>query len=171
MAYKIPIQGLGEGIYTYEFNIGQHFFRCFEYAPVQDGSIALTFTLDKRPNFMQADIALQGTVKSDCDRCLAPIDLPIQGEYQLIFKIQNEEAVRDDDADIIYLPDMKSALDIAPIVYEFVCLSIPITKVFDCEEEKIPPCDKEMLQKLNKQEQNTEKEDTASVWDVLKNIK
>ena len=136
--YTIPVKGLRNGVHQFEFQIDHNFFQHFEQSPVKDGNIELKFSLDKRPDMYVLQFDFGGTVKTDCDRCLAQIDLPIQDCQQLLVKLSTEEA--GEDAEVVYLNPEVSQINVAKYIYEFICLSLPLIKVYDCENNEARVC-------------------------------
>ncbi len=165
VAYSIPIQGLKTGIHRFNFEIDPAFFRHFEESPVQDGAIAFEVELDKRPDMMIFDFVLRGYVKTDCDRCTAPISLPLEDERQLIVKY-GEAEVEDED-EVVFISRDASEFNVAKYLYEFTVLALPITNTYDCQSETNPPCNFEVLKYLGNE---NDAQKTDSVWDALKGI-
>ena len=167
--FSIPIKGLGDGVHRFDFHIDASFFKHFESAPVEEGDIDLTFLLDKRPSMYVLEFDFEGTVNTACDRCLAPIDLPISGHQRLLVKFSFEE--EDEEADVVYISPETQKLDIAKYVYEFIVLAIPMIKVYDCQEEEDPPCNVEMLRYLEGAEDAGPSEEEATenpIWEELR---
>jgi len=167
--FSIPIKGLGDGIHRFDFHIDQSFFKHFENAPVEEGDIDLTFTLDKSPSMYVLEFDFEGTVKTACDRCLATIDLPISGSQQLLVKFSYEE--QDEEAEVIYISPETKKLDVSKYIYEFVVLAIPMIKVYDCQEDENPPCNFDMLRYLEATEEAPpmeKKVEDNPIWDELR---
>src|SRR5690606_39645092 len=80
-----------------------------------------------------------------CDRCLIHIELPIETEYRLIVKYGEGN---DDDVDVVYIPNGLTTLDVSQYVYEYIVLSLPLVKQYDCEYEQPSPCNVEVLERL-----------------------
>jgi hypothetical protein len=53
-------------------------------------------------------------------------------------------------------------------MYEFAVLSLPITNVYDCQEDSEPPCNFEVLRRLSR---DGEDDKGSSVWDALNPLK
>ena len=109
----------------------------------------------------------EGTVNTDCDRCLAPIALPIEGAERLLVKFSLEET--SEEAEVIFIHPETPQLDVSKYVYEFICLAIPMIKTYDCEAEKKKPCDEKMLGYLESQQE--EEQQDNPIWDALKKLK
>jgi uncharacterized metal-binding protein YceD (DUF177 family) len=154
--FRIPVKGLHNGPHDYSFDIDDAFFGAFEASPIQKGSIELTLSLDKRPDMLVLEFIFSGTVRTECDRCLAEIDLPVADEQRLLVKYSLEE-VESDDPDVLFIHPESQQLNVAPFIYDYVLLSMPLIKAFDCENEPIRPCNQEMLDYLARQQDEAEK--------------
>lgn len=168
VSFTIPVKGLGPGIHQYNYKIDQEFFSHFESSPVREAKMDLLVTFDKRTDMYLFAFEFKGTVKSSCDRCLADINLPIEGRGDLIVKIALE--TQEEDADVIFVHPETQKFNVATHAYEYMILAIPMIKVFDCEAEEAPPCNDEMLDYLEDiSEENNEEEGNLPFKDVLKN--
>ncbi|MEO6758448.1 MAG: DUF177 domain-containing protein, partial [Saprospiraceae bacterium] len=102
-----------------------------------------------------------------CDRCTAPIDLPVQGEYELIVKYGESENVEEND-EVVFIPREVSHLNLAKYLYEFLVLALPITNTFDCQSLPEPPCNFEILKFLKTDEEEASK--SNAIWDALRDL-
>ena len=164
--YSIPIQGLKIGIHQYQYALDGPFFSHFEGTPVEAGSIKIDLQLDKRSDMLLLDFSLAGTIKAECDRCTAIIDLPLKDAYQLVVKYGEAEGEAEDE--VVFISREASDLNVAQYLYEFTVLTLPITNTYDCQDDPQPPCNKEVLKYLNNE---TGEQNSGSVWDALKDFK
>lgn len=170
-AYVLPIRGLQTGRHQYDFLVDDDFFAAFPDSPVKHGRLELEIMLDRRLRELVLDFNFTGSLQTDCDRCLTSLDLAIQGEEQLLVKITSDPDQQSSDPEMIYLYEEESFLQLAPFVYEFILLAMPMVKT--CEDAVTEAeCDADMLAKLGSLEQTeteeTEKTNSSSPWDVLK---
>lgn len=165
VAYSLPIQGLKTGVHSFNFDVDNAFFARFEGSPVEEGKVHFVLQLDRRPDMMLLDFELKGFVKAECDRCTATIDLPIEDERQLIVKFGDAEGVSEDE--VVFIERDAPEFNVAPYLYEFVVLALPITNTYDCSNDPVPPCNFEVLKHLTPEENNG---DAPSVWDSLKDL-
>lgn len=165
--FVIPIRGLFPGLHDYTFEIDASFFEQFENAPVQDGNVEMRLELNKQSDMYVLQFEFEGTVNTDCDRCLAPIALPIEGAERLLVKFSLEET--SEEAEVIFIHPETPQLDVSKYVYEFICLAIPMIKTYDCEAEQKKPCDEKMLGYLESQQE--EEQQDNPIWDALKKLK
>ncbi|MCB0527182.1 MAG: DUF177 domain-containing protein [Lewinellaceae bacterium] len=165
VAYSIPIKGLKTGIHRFKFTIDSAFFSHFEDAPIEEGDIAFDLQLDKRPDMLILEFELAGTVRAECDRCTAMIDLPVEDTRELIVKYGESEG--EDEDEVVFIHREASEFNVAKYLYEFAVLALPITNTYDCQRDADPPCNIEILKYLN-HESGEAKPD--SVWDALKDL-
>jgi len=163
--YAIPIQGFKLGVHHLQYTIDGSFLRLFEESPVEDCNIRIELQLEKRADMLLLDFELEGTVKAICDRCTALIDMPVADVRQLIVKYGNEE--EDEEDEVVFISRETSIFNVAKYLYEFTVLALPITNIFDCENTAEPPCNRDILKFL---EQESEEQNTHSVWDTLKDF-
>jgi len=167
--YNIPVNGLSSGIHQFDYQIDQRFFSNFEHSPIATAKVKMEMVLEKKPSLYVLQFTFSGTVRTICDRCLVEIDLPIEGEERLLVKVAEE--TESEDPEVVYLDPEAIRLEVADYIYEFIVLSIPIIKVYDCQEEEEVPCDFDMLDKLvGEPEEETPDPDSSSnpLWEELK---
>ena len=168
--YVIPVAKLSDGVHTCDFEIDWQFFSHFEESPLEQGRFTAHVDFVKHPDHWLAVFKIAGHMDTACDRCLAQISLPVNGEFSVVVKYEEERSLEVvDDSDVIYVPRDTHNWEVAQLLYEFVLLSLPVQKVYDCEAEELPPCDQEALSKLEDEDQDIES-DSDSIWDALKDI-
>ena len=170
--YTLPIKGLKDGMHHFTYEVDVAFFATFPDSTVKEANIQLEVQLDKRPNLMVFDFDFSGTVSTPCDRCLAAINLPIQGQNRLLVKFGEEEEELEDE-DVVLIPRETSQWNIAQFVYEYLLLAVPLIKTYDCTAEEPVPCDLDTLDRLEGKgdQQPTEASQDNPIWDALKDWK
>lgn len=166
--YVIPYKGLKEGKHQYSFEITDKFFESFELThDFRDVHIQMNVDLMKDVTMMIFDFNHEGVMRITCDRCLADIAQPVKAHNKLIVKFGDN--MEDDNESIITLPEGEYEMDLAPFIYEYICLAIP-WKV-DCSDmkESEKPCDEEVLKKMAHLQGKNKEGDPR--WDVLKKLK
>ena len=162
-AFSLPIAGLRMGEHPFEFALDRAFFREFPDSPVSEAKVAAKVLVEKHPSMYVLRFDLLGDVRTECDRCLEPFDLPIDVEERLTLKFGTGES---EDDDVEYIPRDASHYNVAQHLYEFTVLDIPVSKTHDDADQE---CDPEMLAQLDKLSQPTDDgEPTESIWDALK---
>jgi uncharacterized protein len=167
--FSLPIKGLKNGIHEYDFQIEADFFENFENSPIQNGYFDVHVTLDKRDAFFELVFDFDGTIQTECDRCTASIDLPFGDTQYLTVKFSIEES--EDDAEIVFITHDTSIFNVAKYIYEFICLSVPYHKTYDCENDEKPPCDFDVLNRISDEPLAEEKEEeNKNPFGDLKNM-
>ena len=154
--YVIPFVGLKVGMHTFEFDVTDKFFEGIEYSLIQKGSVKVILELEKRETMLVGNFKLEGTVESQCDRCTVPTNVEISGEYQLIYKFDDQPT--DDESLIIVYPE-EFEIDVKGNILELITVSLP-TRVLHPEGE----CDEEMMEALSEYTVNLEDDDSDD-WD------
>lgn len=162
--FSIPLKGLKNGKHDYVFNIDKTFFDSFESSPVESGKLEAKVSLDKKSDHIVLDFWIDGTVKTECDRCTASIDLPIDGQSEVILKFSDEEQ---EEGEVVFLSFDAHEYNLAALIYETIVLSIPMIKVYDCDLETTIPCNLEILNYLS----GETKVSGSPLGDALKNLK
>ncbi len=171
--FSIPFTGLKIGKHEFEFDLDNGFFDAFEYSLIKNGTLKATVALDKQETMLILQIHILGTVKLDCDKCLAEFNAPLEIKERQIVKFADDDT-ESDDLEIIVLNKKESSIDISAILYELISVSVPFIKV--CEENGDgQQCDQEMIARLedlsNGKEKEVEKNDEDPRWAALKKLK
>ncbi len=166
LPYSIPIQGLKIGIHRFKYTLDNAFFRQFEDSPIVEGLVEAVLELDIRSDMLLLDFQLEGYSEAECDRCTAAIHLPILTERQLVVKYGDAEG--DEDDEVVFISRDTPEFNVAPYLYEFAVLALPITNTYDCESDPNPPCNRDVLKYL---ENEADEGKSNPLWDALKDLK
>jgi uncharacterized protein len=171
--FSIPFTGLKIGKHQFDFEIDNSFFDAYEYSLVKEGALKVNVELDKQETMLLLMINIVGTIKLDCDKCLAEFNSPLDITERQIVKFA-EDDLESDDLEIIMLNKKESSIDIADILYEFITVSVPYIKI--CEQNGDgAKCDQEMVDRLEslanpiQQQEETTGDDPR--WEALKKLK
>ena len=160
--FVIPFVGLKEGVHDFVFEINTAFFDSFEYSEIDKGDVHVDVSLEKKERMLIFNFRLRGEVELACDRCRAPMNLPIVGDDRLIIKFGKEW--EEESEEILIIPETDSHIDISSFIFEYIMLKLPIQRVHP-EGEGL--CDQSVVEKL---EQHTQA-DTDPRWAALKDLK
>lgn len=166
--YSIPLAGLKEGRYTYQFDMGDDFFEAFEESEVKKGILKADVTLDKRGSLLELRIVINGEVEVMCDRCLDFFRMNISSSNKLYVK--RGEEWDDSDPEMLTMPADEFNFDLSQYFYEYIHLALPLQRVHPVDKEGRSTCDPEMLKKL-KEHVIEDKKSTDPRWDELKKLK
>ena len=167
--FSLPLKGLKDGLHQFKFQIEDAFFDMFEQSLVKKGSFQIDLSLEKKPSLLVLDFESTGHIHVPCDRCLKPIDIPIEATEQYLVKYADEDIVNEE---VVYIHRDAPTLNISDLIYEMIQLHLPIINTKDCEEEEYKECDETMLAHLdNENSSHKHQEDVDDIWGDLKNIK
>lgn len=133
--FIIPFIGLKIGTYTFEYEVDEAFFESMEYSMIHKGNVKVTLEFEKRETMMTAYFKAEGTVSTNCDRCDTPMELPISGDFKLIYKFGLEES---EDESLIVLHPEEFELNVKDAIYELITVSLPARRIHppgECDEE------------------------------------
>ena len=163
--YSIPIKSLEKGVHIYDFKLDEEFFEHFESSPIAESDLDVKVVMDKRESMILWAFEVQGKIRTQCDRCMEDISLPIHQSHDLIVKYGPEG----DSDDVVYIEPDQPSFQLAPYLYEFSCLSIPLVRVYDCASDEEAPCNDEVLEILEEAEEQ-ESEGNTDLGDQLKDL-
>ncbi len=133
--FRIPLRGAKQGTDNYEFLLDDDFFRAMESIDILGGAVKVSLAVRRANEANYFAIHCQGTIQIVCDRCLEPMDYAVEADYDLAVKYGDEY---DDSNDgVLIVPEGDNDLDVAPIVYDTIALSIPLQHVHaegECDE-------------------------------------
>lgn len=135
-AYSVNIIGLSNKAHTFDFTIGDEFFRQYGTEMLQGGDFEAKVVLDKHETFIDADFSITGKARLVCDRCLEPFEEPVKVHKKIMFKYGPEATELSDE--IVIITRDQDQLELGQYMYEFISLEIPMKKLhpkFRDEEE------------------------------------
>lgn len=173
--FEIAFVGLRPGIHVYEYLIEDKFFVPYGEQDFKNCNTNIKLSLDKNNGFLLLKFDVDGKVNAACDRCGNTLPMQLWDEFNIIVKmVDNPEQMneQEEDPDVYYIARGESHLHLADWIFEFINLSIPFQKMCSKEEMGGPKCNKEVLEKLRRMEEEVQK-DSNAVWkglDKFKNI-
>ncbi|MBL4651736.1 MAG: DUF177 domain-containing protein [Flavobacteriales bacterium] len=157
-----PISGLPEGEHWFDFEIRKEFFECFENSDILDANIVLKLQLIKRSTMLELEFSFAGTVNVECDRCISPVDIPIELTEKIIAKFGND--AYDEAAEVLVIPFNEPEFDVSKLVYELIFLGLPMKRVHNEGE-----CLEGIEDRISSTEDNSDDEIDPR-WAQLKNL-
>jgi uncharacterized metal-binding protein YceD (DUF177 family) len=171
--YEIAFVGLKPGEHDFSYEITDKFFEPFQQQDFTNCRATVKLKLDKKTGFMLLKFDIDGKVDVVCDRCGNNLTLQLWDEFNLVVKMVDEPEVmneQEEDPDVYYISKGESHLHLADWIYEFINLAIPMQRM--CKEDEIggPQCNKEVLAKLKKMEEDSQ-HNTNTIWKGLDKFK
>lgn len=162
MDYTISFSGLVIGEYEFDFEVDKTLFEEYENEDILNADVSLNVLLKKEERMMSFDFSFEGVLNVLCDRCLDPLDIDVRGVNTLFVKFGEENKEEDDD--VIIISNKENKIDLSQYIYEYILMQKPMRCV-----HKEGECNKDMLERINKIENNNESIDPR--WESLKDIK
>ena len=116
------------------YQAGKEFFDSFENTEILDAQLDIEARVEKSGRYIGVDCYVSGEVVVECDRCLEELVLPVELDVMLSVKFGEAEASEENqegEREVIFLPVDNTELDMRQIVYDYVCISLPIQRVHD----------------------------------------
>lgn len=165
--YSIPLAGLKEARYTYDFKIGDDFFEAFEGSEIKRGEFTAMVVLEKRSTHIELDIVINGRAEVVCDRCLDNFYLPVSSANRLFVKQGREW--EEADPDLLTMPLDEHEIDLSQFFYEYIHLALPLKRIHPDDSKGRTTCNSEMIRKLETHLMTGEG-DSDPRWDELKKL-
>lgn len=163
--HTIEFGGLKDGLHTFEWTVGDAFFKEHEESEFEHGNVNVLVTMDKSVTMLVVNITAEGAVKVACDHCNAPLDFPVKGAQRQIFQLNTTEDF--DDEEVVGLDASVNSVDLGQYIHECIGLALPIRRVHPAGQ-----CDPEVDSALaNYGPGHEEAHDPDPRWDALRKLK
>ena len=132
--FVIPLNGLAAGENGFSWHAGKEFFENFENSEILDAQLDADVRVEKSGRYVGVDCYVEGEVVVECDRCLDDLVMPVDVEIRLSVKYGDEESSEEPqpgEREVIFIPDTQAELDMSQIIYDYVCLSLPMQRVHE----------------------------------------
>lgn len=132
--FIIPLSGLATGRNEFSWHVGKEFFEGFENAEILDADLDAEVTVEKSGRYIGIDCDVEGSVTVECDRCLDELDMPIEAHIALSVKYgeaESQEEHQEGEREVIFVPEDNAELDLSQIIYDYVCLSLPMQRMHE----------------------------------------
>jgi uncharacterized metal-binding protein YceD (DUF177 family) len=141
--YKVNLVAIAEGKFQQDFVIDTQFFKNMENSDVLEADVKVHLDMDYRNGIYDCNFTLRGMLQIPCDRCLDPMEHPIDTTYHIAVKYGPE--YDDSSDDVLVIPDSDAFLNVAYMLYDTIVLTIPMRHVHPQGK-----CNKQMVNALHK---------------------
>ena len=166
--FIIPLNGLATGKNEFSWKVGKEFFETFDNSEILDAEIDVQVTVEKSGRYVGVDCEAFGSLVVECDRCLDELNLPVDVEILLSVKYGEEESSEEPhpgEREVIFIPETEAELDMSQIIYDYICLSIPLQRVHEDGE-----CNPEAIRHLKAEETAAVQDDENNPFASLKSL-
>lgn len=125
--YKVDLAQKPDGVYTQDFHIDTDFFRNMENTEVIDADINVHLDMTKRNETYFLNFTCKGNMHIPCDRCLDPMDHPVDTDYHLT--VVYGDKYDDASDDTLVIPYSDTYLNVAYMLYDTIMLTVPLRHV------------------------------------------
>ena len=165
--YLIKFSGLKEGIHLFNYELGNKFFRNFDYYDFLDAKLFAKLELEKQSTLLNLKFSFSGKIEVQCDVSMESFNLDLETEHAVVVKFKDDIISTDDK--VIFMPAGSHSIDVSQLIYESIILAVPQKKVHPGIENG--SLKSEIVEKLEalKPKKNF-KEKTDPRWDKLKDL-
>ena len=165
--YLIKFSGLKEGIHLFNYELGNKFFKNFDYYDFLDAKLFAKLELEKQSTLLNLKFSFNGEIEVQCDVSMESFDLNLETEHAVVIKFKDDIISTDDK--VIFMPAGSHSIDVSHLIYESIILAVPQKKVHPGIENG--SLKSEIVEKLEalKPKKNF-KEKTDPRWDKLKDL-
>ena len=167
--FIIPLSGLAAGQTDFLWKVGKEFFESFDNTEILEAEIVARVVVEKSGRYTGVDCEVEGSVTVECDRCLEALELPVNTSISLSVKYGEGESSSDPhegEREVVFVSEDDAQLDMSQIVYDYICVSLPMQRHHDEGE-----CDPDTVRYLgNQSEKTVESLDENNPFAALKNI-
>ena len=161
---KIHLSGLKSGVYTYHMQLDDAVLEGFKNEEIKGGNVDFDIKMEKNERVTMLTIAMKGEVRTECDRCLGEMTVPVEGNETLNIRFSDSET--SDDEETVILPEGTADLDLTLWLYEYVAVRIPLQHSHPDGE-----CDPEVTRYIADSEQPHDDDYVDPRWEALKKLK
>ena len=165
--YLIKFSGLKEGIHCFDYELGNKFFKNFDYYDFLDAKLLANLELEKKSTLLNLKFSFSGEIDVQCDVSMESFALKLETDYSVVVKFKDNIISSDDK--VVFLPAGSHSLDVSRMIYESIVLAVPQKKVHPGIENGTLKSD--IAEKLkNLKPKKNFKEKTDPRWDKLKDL-
>ena len=163
----IKFSGLKEGIHLFNYELGNKFFKNFDYYDFLDAKLFAKLELEKQSRLLNLKFSFNGEIEVQCDVSMESFNLDLETEHAVVVKFKDDIISTDDK--VIFMPAGSHSIDVSHLIYESIILAVPQKKVHPGIENG--SLKSEIVEKLEalKPKKNF-KEKTDPRWDKLKDL-
>ena len=132
--FTIPLNGLATGKNEFFIHVGKDFFGSFENEEILNADLQVRILVEKSGRYVGVDCDIEGDVTVECDRCLEPLEMPIDTQVRLSVKFGEEEVSElgaENEREVIFVKEDDAELDMSQIIYDYACLALPMQRVHE----------------------------------------
>ena len=116
-----------EGIHLFNYELGNKFFRNFDYYDFLDAKLFAKLELEKQSTLLNLKFSFNGEIEVQCDVSMESFNLDLETEHAVVVKFKDDIISTDDK--VIFMPAGSHSIDVSHLIYESIILAVPQKKV------------------------------------------
>ena len=168
MDYIIPLNGWAVSQRKeFRWEADTEFFQQFDNQEFLFAAITVDAAAVKAADSIDVDLDVRGTVTVKCDRCLGDLELGVEAHPRLSIRLDPDadlQGTETGEREMIFPQSSDSSADLRQVIYDYVCLSLPMHRVHPEGE-----CDPDTVRFLSQGVENEEAA-TDSPFAALKGL-
>lgn len=174
-SFDIPLETLKPGVHQFDYQLDDAFFAAFDTDLLRRGKFTAQVEIERVRSQFNLTVSFAGAAGVDCDRCLEPFTLPLEGEEEVVIKYDSTDPREEDD--VVYVPHGTEHYNVARLLFETIGVSLPMSVVHDDADLD---CDPAMLAYLASADETPEQHPSAAIdgeipadspWAALRGLK
>lgn len=126
-SYRLNLATLPAGVSERRYTLDSSFFEAMEQPDVAGADVCVDVCVESKNDAWYFTVSTRGVMQIPCDRCLEPMDLPVDKAEKFTVRTGEEY---DETADgLITVPETDPMLDLAPLFCDMMLLAIPMRHV------------------------------------------
>ena len=120
--FIVKLRGLGASVTEFDRQIGREFFESFGNPDILDADLDVACDIVRHGATVDVECSIVGSVTVPCDRCLEPLEIPVETGFSETYAPETDE------------------LDFNQDVYDYVCTALPLQRMHaegECNSETI----------------------------------
>lgn len=127
--YEIELPALKEGSNEFDFKVGKELFELMDNNDILSADVDVRLEIRRRGDMYDCHFEMDGELIVPCDRCLDPMPVEVGADYDIV--VRYGEEFDDSSDELLILPYNRTTLDVAPMIYDTLMLSIPLRCVHE----------------------------------------
>lgn len=178
---NVDLLKFGNNDRSFHFDLDDSFFDLLDESEIKRGNLESNLILSRKTDdAFNLKISILGFIFIPCDRCLE--DMKLEININQVINIRLADIQEEESDEEIIVSEKKGILNLSWLIYEYICLQIPLSHVHpkgECDEEMLKYLDTNFVEEVNYNEEdkgesayseNTEIKDIDPRWSKLKSL-
>lgn len=171
-SFTIQFASLPLGEHQFEYHIIDSFFQSFKDSLINKADVRVAVKFEKGNNNLQLLFDFQGSIHLACVRCLDEFDYKVnEKRHLLVRQVEAVSEAAEVEEDIIDIPITTNEIDLAPHIYDYLNLLVPLNPVHPDKQNGVTGCNQETIKEMKQHLIDENAGQTDPRWEILKNLK